>query len=149
MPRNDVVAELRERKAAIQAEMTARLDEIDRFIRMLSVSGNTDAGRVSIQNGSRRPRGRVFSVEEIIERPILVSLIEKDELSTREMAGLVPDKKIGPLVSAWKRRAVSAGLRFDDLVEKRTTTSGGNLFALTQEGRRVFSAALKQESADL
>jgi len=54
------------------------------------------------------------------------------------------------MVSAWKRRANSAGFVFDDLVERTSTPDGQAALSFTDEGRRVFGevAAATAEEAE-
>ena len=137
----DVLAQLLIRRDEIRAEMKIRLDELDRLINL--VSGLTTQS----DNGSRLRRRRTdVTIGDIIERPILDRLLAADLVTTKEMATILPDKKLGPLVSAWKRRAVAAGAVFNDLVERSTTPAGDVAFSLTTEGRHVFGLVAKPTS---
>ena len=137
----DVLAQLLIRRDEIRAEMKIRLDELDRLVNL--VSGSTTQS----DNGSRlRRRRKDVTIGDIIERPILDRLLTAELVTTKEMATILPDKKIGPLVSAWKRRAVAAGVVFDDLVERSTTHVGDVAFSLTSKGQHVFGLVVKPTS---
>lgn len=149
MPKDHLVAQLRSRRSQIQEEMRIRLDELDRLINLVVDSDLpnpiTDLNSGQSGNKRRRRRGEEVTLGDIIERPILSALLATDTLTTKQMASLLPGKRIGPLVSAWKRRAVAAGVVFDDLVQRNTSTSGDVAFSLTPEGRRVFGSVAQVE----
>ena len=133
----DMLAQFLARRDEIRAEMTIRLNELDRLIKL--VSETTSEPTNSGNGNQRRRRAREATFSDIIETPILNRLLSSDHLvTTKEMAALVPGKKMGPLVSAWKRRATAAGFVFENLVEKSVTAAGQNAFSLTPEGRRVL-----------
>lgn len=148
MPQN-LLAQLRARRTQIQEEMRIRLDELDRSISLVADSEPpnpvTDGNSTQSSSKLRRRRGEEVTLGDIIERPILNGLLATDILTTKQMASLLPGKKIGPLVSAWKRRAVAAGVVFDDLIQRKMTTSGEVAFSLTAEGRRVFGPVAQAE----
>ena len=150
MPRN-LLAQLRARRTQIQEEMRIRLDELDRLINLVVLVGDSELPNPNPDqspdqgSGRRRRRGEEVKIADIIEPPILAGLLETPLLTTKEMAALLPGKKIGPLISAWKRRSVAAGVVFDDLVERSMTPAGGIAFALTVEGRRVFGSVTEPE----
>ena len=150
MPQN-LLEPLRARRTEIQEEMRIRLDELDRLIALVADSEQPDPNPgLNPDQGSgthRRRRGEEVKIGDIIERPIMAGLLAAPALTTKEMANLLPGKRIGPLVSAWKRRSVAAGVVFDDLVERSMTPSGDVAFSLTAEGRRVFGSVARTESA--
>ncbi len=137
----DLLPGLRARRTQIQEEMRIRIDELDRLIALVSDS-ESNPNQAQIDSGSRRRRGE-FTINNIFELPILNGLLGKPMLTTKEMATLLPGKKIGPLVSAWRRRARTAGVVFDDLVERTTTPTGDVAFSLTEEGRLVFGSVVQ------
>ena len=142
---SDLLAELRSRRSQIQEEMRIRLDELDRLIALVADSELPNPNPTQSDGGRRRRRGKV-TVSEIIDRPVLNALLATGTVTTKEMAAILPEKRIGPMVSAWKRRAEAAGVVFDNLVEKSLTPAGDKAFSLTEEGRRVFDEALKASS---
>lgn len=145
MPSN-LLAELRSRRSQIQEETRVRLDELDRLIALVADSDLPNPKPTRSDGGRRRRRGKV-TVSEIIDRPVLNGLLATGTVTTKQMADLLPGKRIGPMVSAWKRRAEAAGVVFDDLIEKSMTSSGDTAFSLTEEGRRVFDGALRASPA--
>ena len=138
MPRDQLAPFLARRKE-IQAEMKIRLDELDRLIALVSESTTETT---QSDNGSRSRRsGKKTTIGDIIERPILNALLLAAEpVTTKEMTALVQGRRLGPLVSAWHRRAFAAGVVFEELVEKSMTPGGEKAFSLTPEGIRVFSS---------
>ena len=148
MPQN-LLAQIRARQAQLREELRIRLDELDQFSSLVADSQPpnpvTDGNSTQSNSKLRRRRGEEVTLGDIIERPILSGLLATDVLTTKQMASLLPGKKIGPLVSAWKRRAVAAGVVFDDLIQRNMTTSGTVAFSLTAEGRRVFGPVAQAE----
>ena len=136
---HDLLAPLRARRKDIQTEMKIRLDELDQMIARVSESTTETT---QSDNGSRsRRRGKETTIGDIIERPILDALLVAAEpVTTKKMAGLVQGRRMGPLVSAWHRRASAAGFVFEALVEKSMTPDGEKAFSLTPEGRHVFGS---------
>ena len=130
---NDLLAELQERRKQIEREMQARIDEVDRMI---------DLATPASPPSPRRRRTKAVSVTEIIEPQVLHALLATQVLTSQQMSRLLPGKKLGPMVSAWKRRAKSAGVVYDELVERAETPDGHYALSLTDEGRRVFGAAV-------
>ena len=144
MSQNTMLSELRTRKIQIQEEMRIRLDELNRLIARVEESESPTTIQAKSISGSRSRRStKEFKISDIIERPILNGLLATQTLTTKEMATLLPGKKIGPLVSAWKRRAVKAGVVFNELVKRSTTSTGNVAFSLTDEGRRVFGRVVQ------
>ncbi len=133
----DLLAELHARRK----EMQARLDEVNRLIELVTPKAPPRP---------RRRRAKTTTVGDILEPEILHALLTQLHLPTGEIALLLPGKRPGPMVSAWKRRAQSAGLVFDNLVERTSTPDGQAAFSLTDEGRRVFGevAAATAEAAE-
>ena len=131
----DLLAELHARRN----EMQTRLDEVTRMIELVTPKAPPKSRR----------RAKTTAVGDIVEPVIVNALLTKPSLTTGEMALLLPGKRPGPVVSAWKRRAKSAGVVFDDLVERSTTLDGQAAFSLTDKGRQVFeeAAASTEEAA--
>ena len=122
--------------------MRIRLDELDRLIAV--VEKNKPSSQQPRSSGSRLRRRRKPTLGEIIDRPILEVLLQK-AVTTAEMVKLLPSgSRVGPTISAWKRRAAAADVVFDDLVQRSTNAAGEKVYALTPEGKRVFSGALSQ-----
>ena len=139
MSENTLLSDLHARKIQIGDEMRVRLDELDRLISLVTGLESPTPIQAQSVSGSRSRRStKEFKIGDIIERPILNGLLATQTLTTKEMATLLPGKKIGPLVSAWKRRAVKAGVVFDELVKRSTTPTGNVAFSLTDRGRSVF-----------
>jgi len=125
------LAELRMRRNEIENEMRARLDEVDRMIARAAAETSPKP---------RRRRSKPLTVGDIFEPPVLRALLTTPSLSTGELALLFPGKRLGPIVSAWKRRARSASVDFDELVQQTSTSDGRKAYSLSDEGRRVFLA---------
>ena len=123
--------------------MRIRIDELDRLIALVSDSELPNPNPAQSDIGRRRRGTKGITIRDVIELPILNGLLAKPLLTTKEMATLLPGKKIGPMVSAWKRRAVAVGVVFDDLIARTTTPTGDVAFALTPEGRRVFGLVVQ------
>ena len=140
----DLLVELRARRAQVQDEMRVRLDEIDRLIARISES-DLPLNRQSVQatskivtGNSRRRRQSTTTAGDIIERPILEAMMKAGSLTAKEITSILPGHRMGPLVSAWMRRSNTVGLVFDDLVTRSVTTDGNKEYSLTPEGRRVL-----------
>ena len=142
MPQN-FVAQLRTRRSQIQEEMRIRLDELDRLIAMAADSELPDPNPA--QNGNRRRRVKVVAIGDIIERPILQGLLNAESLTAKQMSALIPGQKLGPLVSAWSRRAESAGIVLGEILKRSMTPAGEKAYALTSDGRRIFGGAVQSE----
>ena len=137
---NGLLAELQARRKQIERELQeierelqARIDEVDRMI---------DLATPASPPSPRRRRTKAFSVTEIIDPEVLHALLATQVLTSQQMSRLLPGKKLGPMVSAWKRRAKSADVVYDELVERVETPDGDYALSLTDEGRRLFGAAV-------
>ena len=143
---NDFAAKLRVRRERVEAEMQGRLDELDRAIE-LAMSEARPSSRSAERKGGRRPQAT--TLDDIFEPAILRELRTRTAVSTAVIERLFPDTPVGPMVSAWKRRAESSGFDFDELV-KRTKVPGERRFAysLTAKGRELLGAGETSPSSE-
>ena len=138
----DLLVELRARRAQVEDEMRIRIDEIDRLITQISesdlpVNSQSVQAKSKIVTGKRR-RQSTTTASDIIERPILEAMMKTGSLTSKEIASILPGKRMGPLVSAWVHRSNTVGVVFSDLVTRSVTPDGNKVYSLTPEGRRVL-----------
>ena len=140
----DLLVELRARRAQVEDEMRIRLDEIDRLITRISKSDlplnrqSVEATSKIVTGNSRRRRQSTTTAGDIIERPILEAMMKTGSVTNKEIASILPGQRMGPLISAWMRRSKTVGVIFDDLVTRIVTPDGNKVYKLTPEGRRVL-----------
>ena len=139
-----LLVELRSRRAQVEDEMRIRIDEIDRLITQISesdlpVNSQSVQATSKIVTGKRRRRRQsTTTASDIIERPILEAMMKTGSLTSKEIASILPGKRMGPLVSAWVHRSNTVGVVFSDLVTRSVTPDGNKVYSLTPEGRRVL-----------